>query len=109
QFEARAIIVGSQVFGVRIDAGSEAAKQDWRADYPALSYAPLELPSELSAALVELHARLGLVFGAVDLIHDVSGKWVFLETNPGGEWGWLAREVGIPVAAALADILEKGP
>jgi ATP-grasp ribosomal peptide maturase len=108
QFEARAIVVGSQVFAVRIDAGSEAARQDWRADYPALSYAELELPSELSAALVELHARLDLVYGAVDLIHDTSGRWVFLETNPAGEWGWLAREVGIPVAAALAEVMEKG-
>ena len=109
RFEARALVVGSKVFSVRIDAGSEAARQDWRADYDALTYAELQLPAEVSAALVDLHARLGLVYGAVDLIHDTSGRWVFLETNPAGEWGWLTRETGIPVAAALAELMEKGP
>lgn len=108
RFEARAIVVGSRVFAARIDAGSDAARQDWRADYDALTYAELQLPAEVCSALVDLHKRLDLLYGAVDLVHDTAGRWVFLETNPAGEWGWLAREVGIPVAAALAELMEKG-
>lgn len=108
EFEARAVIVGNDVFAIRIDAGSESARGDWRSDYDALSYADLELPGDLCSALVELHERLGLVFGAVDLIHDTAGRWVFLETNQNGEWGWLTAEVGAPIAEAVADLLEKG-
>ena len=109
EYEARALVVGSQVFAVRIDAGNSAARADWRADYDALSYSDLELPSVLATALVALHSRLGLVYGAVDLVFEPCGRAVFLETNCGGEWGWLARETGVPVAAALADVMEQGP
>jgi len=108
QFEARAIVVGSQVLAARIDTRTQAARQDWRADYDGLSYAPLQLPADIEAALVELHSRLGLVYGAADLVCDTSDQWIFLETNQAGEWGWLAAETGIPVAAALADLLAGG-
>jgi glutathione synthase/RimK-type ligase-like ATP-grasp enzyme len=106
-FEARVTIVGTQVFAVRIDAGSPAARRDWRSDYSALTYSRIELPPALAAGLVELHQRLGLVYGAADLICDEVGNWVF-ETNRAGEWGWLAAETGVPVAGALADLLAGG-
>lgn len=107
-FEARVTIVGAQVFAVRIDAGSPAARMDWRSDYGALAYAQIELPQAVADRLVELHQRLGLVYGAADLICDEAGNWIFLETNQAGEWGWLAAEAGVPVAAALADLLAAG-
>lgn len=107
-FEARVIIVGSHVFAVRIDAGSAAARTDWRSDYPALAYSLIELPQAVAAGLVELHQRLGLVYGAVDLICDEAGNWIFLATNQAGEWGWLAAETGVPIAGALADLLAGG-
>lgn len=69
------------MFAVRLDAGSESARQDWRSDYDALTYAPMELPRDTAAALMALHQRLGLVYGAVDLIGTTSGEMVFLETN----------------------------
>lgn len=33
---------------------------------------------------------------------------VFLEVNQAGEWGWLAAECDLPIAAALADVLQAG-
>lgn len=105
QHEARAIVVGERVFAVRIDASSQNARQDWRSDYDALTYAAIELPSATTGSLIALHQRLGLAYGAADLIYDASGEWVFLETNQAGEWGWLAAETGIPVANALADLM----
>lgn len=105
QYEGRAIVVGMQVFAVRIDAHTEAARADWRADYDGLTYSPVELPGDVVSKLVELHSRLGLVYGAVDLIYDKTDQWVFLETNQAGEWGWLAAETGLPVAEALAGLL----
>jgi hypothetical protein len=32
----------------------------------------------------------------------------FLETNQGGEFGWLAEQTGLPIPEAVADLLEKG-
>jgi ATP-grasp ribosomal peptide maturase len=106
--EARAVVIRDQVIAVQIDAGSDAARADWRADYDSLTYTPIALPAEVSSALVELHQRLGLVYGAVDLARDVQERWIFLETNQRGEFGWLGEETGLPIAAAVADLLEKG-
>ena len=64
--------------------------------------------TDTAAALVALHRRLGLVYGAVDLICRPSGDWVFLELNQAGEWGWLADVAGVPIAGALADLMTGG-
>ena len=50
-------------------------------------------------------SELGLVFGAVDLICTPSGEYVFLEVNPGGEWGMLERDLGLPISEAIAEAL----
>jgi hypothetical protein len=93
------------VFTVRIDAASENSRQDWRSDYDALTYTPMDLPEATAAALVALHRQLGLVYGAADLAFTAAGEWVFLETNQAGEWGWLEAQTGIPIASALADLM----
>lgn len=56
--EARAVVIKDKVIAVRIDAGSDEAREDWRSDYDSLTYTPIELPAPVSAALVELHERL---------------------------------------------------
>ena len=37
-----------------------------------------------------------------------TGQHWFLELNPNGEWGWLQR-AGLPIAAALAEVLTGAP
>ncbi|MGH3392196.1 MAG: ATP-grasp ribosomal peptide maturase [Actinomadura sp.] len=103
--EARAVVVGERIFATAIDAHSDRARVDWRSDYDALTYRIIDLPGEVATGLVELHRRLGLGYGAADLICDESGRWYFLETNQAGEWGWLADAAGVEIAVALADLL----
>lgn len=106
--EARAIVVGQSVLTVVIDS-MEPDEIDWRATYGRHHYERIDLPAAVNHQLIELHRRLGLVYGAADLILDAdTGCWTLLETNCGGEWGWLAEETGLPVAAALADVLQAG-
>jgi glutathione synthase/RimK-type ligase-like ATP-grasp enzyme len=50
-------------------------------------------------------AKLGLIFGAIDLIRTPAGEHVFLEVNPTGEWGMLERDLGYPISEAIADAL----
>ncbi|HEY2577570.1 MAG TPA: ATP-grasp ribosomal peptide maturase [Streptosporangiaceae bacterium] len=107
-FEVRAMVTGGQVLSVAIHADSEQGRIDWWSDYDCHRYEVIELPAGIRESLVQLHRRLGLVFGAADLVCEPSGRIRFLETNQCGEWGWLATETGLPVAAALAGILEEG-
>jgi glutathione synthase/RimK-type ligase-like ATP-grasp enzyme len=51
---------------------------------------------------------LGLNYGAFDFVVTPDGDWVMLECNPAGQWLWLERETGIPIAAALAEFLTEG-
>ncbi|MDQ0748134.1 hypothetical protein QF034_002365 [Streptomyces africanus] len=51
--------------------------------------------------------RFRLVFGAFDFCVGEDGRWWFLECNPSGQWYWLETETGLPMCAALADLLER--
>ena len=39
-YEVRLTVVDDRLFAARIDADSDAAREDWRADYEALRYSP---------------------------------------------------------------------
>ncbi len=105
--EARAVVAGSTVLTVAIDS-TQPGEVDWRATYGHHRYEQIELPGPVNDGLVRLHQRLGLLYGAADLILDAdTGAWTLLETNQGGAWGWLADETGLPVATALADLLQE--
>ena len=46
--------------------------------------------------------RLGLRYGAIDLVHTTDGRYCFLEINPNGEWLWLQDALGWPIAHRIA-------
>jgi MvdC family ATP-grasp ribosomal peptide maturase len=108
--ELRVIVVGERCFVGAIDASRSVAGQvDWRrAGAGECHWAPGELPAEVAQRLVHLVAELGLVYGAADFIVTPEGRHLFLEVNPGGEWGMLERELGLPISAALAEALLTG-
>ncbi|WP_224369646.1 MvdC/MvdD family ATP grasp protein [Hyalangium versicolor] len=105
--ELRVVIVGRRCFVGAINAsGSEAGQVDWRRAAPGeCGWEPGELPQAVAVRLQRMVAALGLVYGAADLIVTPDGRHVFLEVNPGGEWGMLEHELGLPIAAALAEAL----
>jgi len=45
-----------------------------------------------------------LYFGAIDIVEH-EGRFWFLEVNPNGEWGWLQKPNGVPIAEALCDLM----
>ncbi|WP_437276889.1 MvdC family ATP-grasp ribosomal peptide maturase [Sorangium sp. So ce375] len=107
--ELRVACVDGRCFPGALDATRyEAIAVDWR--HPDVSDAgigwePDALPRDVEAQLGALLRALGLVFGAVDLIRTPDGRHVFLEVNPAGEWGMLERDLGLPIADALAEAL----
>jgi MvdC family ATP-grasp ribosomal peptide maturase len=107
--ELRVVCVGGEAFAGALDAsGTSRGHTDWRRATPdECSWEKAELPAEVLGGLQALMAELGLVFGAVDLICTSSGEYVFLEVNPSGEWGMLERDLGLPIAEAIAEELVK--
>jgi glutathione synthase/RimK-type ligase-like ATP-grasp enzyme len=108
--EIRVTIVGEKVFATQItvtDASDENV--DWRAAPPAqLQYTPHSLPAAVSKACSRVVDALGLAYGAIDLLLTSDGRYVFLEVNPSGQWGWIERETGQPISRELARLLLMG-
>jgi hypothetical protein len=42
------------------------------------------------------------------MIVTPDGRYVFLENNPAGQFGWLEDLTGIPLTPVLADMLVAG-
>jgi glutathione synthase/RimK-type ligase-like ATP-grasp enzyme len=57
---------------------------------------------ELCVQLVE---RLELCYGAIDMILTPDGRYVFLEINPSGQYGWIEQVTGLPISAAICEFL----
>jgi glutathione synthase/RimK-type ligase-like ATP-grasp enzyme len=107
--ELRVAWVAGEAFAGALDAsGTSRGQTDWRKAAPGeCEWQSAELPSEVSRGLRALMSELGLVYGAVDLIRTPAGEYVFLEVNPGGEWGMLERDLGLPISEAIAEELLK--
>ena len=109
-YELRVAYVAGEAFAGALDAtGTSRGHTDWRRAAPEeCRWQKVHLPAEVAGRLQALMSELGLVFGAVDLICTPSGEHVFLEVNPGGEWGMLERDLDLPISAAIADALLEG-
>jgi ATP-grasp ribosomal peptide maturase len=108
KYEARVAMVGQRAFAVAIHARSERGHVDWRSDYESLEYRKIDPPSVVVAAAARFLQCLELAFGAFDFIVTPNGEWVMLECNPAGQWLWLQDEVGVEIAAGIADLLMCG-
>jgi glutathione synthase/RimK-type ligase-like ATP-grasp enzyme len=105
--DVRSAIIGSEVFSVFIDSRTSRSTVDSRLDLDA-AYTAHELPERTACMLRELMARLGLVFGVVDLKVDADGQHVFLEVNPQGQFLFMEILTRLPISAAMANFLLSG-
>ncbi|MFE7115683.1 ATP-grasp ribosomal peptide maturase [Streptomyces sp. NPDC057654] len=102
--DVRVTVIGERIFAVRIDSGL----LDWRTDYSTHTYTSITAPRTVERALHAYLRHFGLVFGAFDFALSESGEWTFIECNPSGQWAWMEPPTGLPMTAALADLLERG-
>lgn len=109
--ELRVTVVGSRVFTAAIHSQrSNHARHDWRRyDDHNVPLTPWELPDEVAARCVALTRRLGLCYGALDLIVTPDDRYVFIEINPSGQYLWVEEETGLPITAAVVDLLMAAP
>jgi glutathione synthase/RimK-type ligase-like ATP-grasp enzyme len=106
-YEIRANIVGQEVLAVKIDSQrSELSKLDWRRyDFSNTPYSAYQLPKEIEEKCLKLAYRLGLEFGAIDLICKPDGEYIFLEINGNGQFLWAEDLSGVKVSESLARLL----
>lgn len=106
--ELRAIFVGDKTFVGSIRANkSDHGAIDWRrlTTTDGVEWVEEELPEEVVQQTQRLMRNMGLLYGAVDFIVDTDGRYIFLELNQAGEWGWLQRDLGLNIAEAIAETL----
>lgn len=110
--ELRVTVIGEQVYACEIQSQKSANPQtriDWRhyslKDTPHLA---VDLPTPVEQACRQLMRNLGLQFGAIDLIRQPGGEYVFLEINSQGQFIWVERLSGLPLSEAMADLLARG-
>ncbi|HVG33984.1 MAG TPA: hypothetical protein VM911_12925 [Pyrinomonadaceae bacterium] len=106
--ELRATVVGRRIMSASINSqASERAAHDWRRDGLRMiqDWQPYELPREVQEKILRLMDYFVLNYGAIDIIVTPDGRHVFLEINPAGEFYWLERYCGLPIADAIADLL----
>ena len=111
KLELRVTIVGKQIFACAIHSQeSERTKHDWRRyDFEKVKHEPYQLPPELEKKLLQLMDVWGLSFGAIDMILTPDDRYVFLEINPNGQWGWIEQLTGMPISLAIAELLVNPP
>jgi MvdD family ATP-grasp ribosomal peptide maturase len=106
--ELRTTVVGRRVMSASINSqSSDRAAHDWRRDGLRMiqDWQPYELPRETEEKILRLMDYFVLNYGAIDIIVTPDGRHVFLEVNPVGEFFWLERTPGLPIADAIADVL----
>ncbi|GAA4241906.1 ATP-grasp ribosomal peptide maturase [Actinomadura meridiana] len=104
--DLRVTVVGRRVFATAITGPGNSL--DWRsADWNQLNYEPYQLPDCLVPLLHAYLDHFGLAFGCFDLaVERDSGRIIWIECNPNGQWGFLPDSDAI--AEAFAALLQAG-
>ncbi len=102
--ELRVTVVGEKVFSSGINSQLfENTKTDWRKGKQEFFKEAIPLDIEENCKLIV--KKLGLRFGAIDLIKDTNGNYIFLEINPNGQWAWIENETGLKISDAIINEL----
>jgi glutathione synthase/RimK-type ligase-like ATP-grasp enzyme len=103
-YDLRVTVVGTEIFGTRIDSQSGRGKIDWRHDY-SVAIESFDLPAQISDRCIDLTRKLGLNYGAIDLILTPEGEYIFLEINCAGQFMWIEERTQQSISLSLARLL----
>ena len=108
--EVRATVIGERIFAARIHSQDDArTRVDFRNYDAPVRYEAERLPGEIERRCLDFVHSYGLTYGAIDLIVDHEGEYVFLENNPGGQFLFVEQRVpALAMLDAVADCLVAG-
>lgn len=102
--DLRVTIVGPQMFTCAIHSPDSAYPVDSRLDM-GVKHEAIDLDPALERQLRALMERLGLTYGAVDLMVTPDDEVYFLEVNPGGQFLYVEMLTQLPISRAFAELL----
>lgn len=109
--ELRIAYVDGQLFTGTIrqlESTTDKNTADWRStESGKAQWEPYTVKEDFAVKLRAFMSNIGLRFGAIDVIVQPDGQYVFLEVNPNGEWGQLEKFAGLPISNAIADALVR--
>lgn len=105
--DIRVTVIGSTVFSAKIHSQEfDETKTDWRkGENVNLRHEPIDLGPEMNESCINMTRYLGLQFGALDFILDDKGRFIFLEINPNGQWGWIQHRLNYNISGTIAELL----
>lgn len=85
--------MGTRITTVRFqpDPTWDAAEVDWNfgRETDRFRAIPVVLDPVVERSVLDLCARLGVVFGCIDFVEDLEGNIFFLELNQMGQFLWI--------------------
>ena len=107
RFELRVIYIAGRCYAVALFTQElEGATIDGRRCQPKdLRIVPYRLPDSIAQKLSHLMRLLDLQFGAIDLVVDSNGAYVFLEVNPVGQFTAYGTACNYYLEKELASLL----
>lgn len=106
QYELRVTVVGETIFPASIRKADDHTP-DWRRSYDTNQTKSGTLDEATRDAIIAMQNRFDITFGCYDFVVDAAGTVFFLEVNPAGQWLWIEDATGLPISAALAELLAQ--
>lgn len=104
-YELRIAYIAGECFTGKIDASGGTGEHDWRISGGGAIWQHYQLPPDIADKLHHFMQALDLSFGAIDMIRQPDGQYIFLEVNPQGEWGMLQKYLDYPISETIAEKL----
>jgi glutathione synthase/RimK-type ligase-like ATP-grasp enzyme len=99
--------VADRVFAARIRCDAVDYRYAHR-DGLSMAMEPTTLPRAIERACVTVARNLDLLLARIDLKETPQGDWYCFEVNPCPGFLYYERHSGLPISAALADLLHGG-
>jgi len=100
--DIRVFVAGQQVHACQV----QTTAVDFRDD-PAAPVTPHQLPADIAALSRRVAAALHLTWAGIDFRLTPGGEYLFLEANPSPMFLGFESRTGLPLTAALIQLLEE--
>lgn len=85
--------------------GASKCERWGRRNLDACRYQAVDVPPAVVPGVRRLVGRLRRRLALIDFVVDASQEWWFRSLDPDGQWLWVERDTGLPIAAAVAQAL----
>lgn len=109
--DVRVVIVGKELFAMKYSPTVASPSVDYRTylNQNQVHYEPARIPPAVRISLLKMMKRLDLSYASADFAIDINGKFVFLELNPGGQFGFVEDLLPeLRITNAMANLLVFG-